>query len=41
MQSSKKRLNQFEYFKSKIKPIGLLFLQEMHLTIDCKKQMEV
>ena len=37
MQSSKKRLKQFEYFKSNLKPIGLLFLQEVHSTIDCGK----
>ena len=38
MQSSKKRLNQFEYFKSKLKPNGLLFLQEMNSTIACEKK---
>ena len=38
MQSSKKRLKQFEYFKSKLKPNGLLFLQETHLTIACAKK---
>ena len=37
MQSSKKRLKQFEYFKSKLKPNGLFFLQEAHLTIACEK----
>ena len=36
MQSSKKRLKQLEYFKSKFKPKRLLFLQEKRLTIDCK-----
>ena len=38
MQSSKKRLKQFEYFKSKLKPSGLLFLQEAHSTIDSEKK---
>ena len=38
MQSSKKRLKQFEYFKSKLKPNGLLFLQETHSTIACEKK---
>ena len=38
MHSSKKRLEQFEYFKSKLKPSGLLFLQETHSTIDCEKK---
>ena len=37
IQSSKKRLKQFEYFKIKLKPSGLLFLQETHSTIDCEK----
>ena len=37
MQSSKKRLNQFECFKSKLKLNGLLFLQESHSTISCEK----
>ena len=32
MQSSKKCLKQFEYFKSKLKPNELLFLQETHST---------
>ena len=38
LQSSKKRLKQFEYFKSKLKPNGLLFLQETHSTIACEKK---
>ena len=38
MQSSKKHLKQFEYFTSKLKPSGLLFLQETHSTIDCEKK---
>ena len=38
MQSSKKRLKQFEYFKSKLKPSGLLFSQKTHSTIDCEKK---
>ena len=37
MQSLKKCLKQFEYFKSKLKPSGLLFFQETRSTIDCKK----
>ena len=37
MQSSKKCLRQFENFKSKLKPSGLLLLHETHSTIDCKK----
>ena len=39
MHSSKKRLEQFEYFKSKLKPSGLLFLQETHSTIACEKKL--
>ena len=38
MQSSKKRLKQFEYFKSKLKPSGLLFLRETHSTTGCEKK---
>ena len=38
MQSSKKRLKQFECFKSKLKSNGLLSLQETHSTIDCEKK---
>ena len=38
MQSSKKRLKQFQYFKSKLKPSGLLFLQETQSTTDCEKK---
>ena len=38
MQSSKKRLKEFEYFKSKLKSSGLLFLQGTHSTIDCEKK---
>ena len=38
MQSSKKCLKQFEYFKNKLKPNELLFLQETHSTIDCGKK---
>ena len=41
MQSSKKCLKQFEYFKSKLKPNGLLFLQETHSTIACKKSVRM
>ena len=37
IQSSKMRLKQFEYFKNKLKPSGLLFLQEMHSNIDLEK----
>ena len=37
MQSSKKRLKQFKYFKCKLKPSRLLDLQEMHSTIDYEK----
>ena len=37
MGSSKKRLKQFEHFRSKLKPSGLPFLQETHSTIDCEK----
>ena len=40
MQSSKKRLKQFQYFKSKLKPSGLLFLQETQSTTDCEKKVE-
>ena len=40
MQSSKKRLKQFEYFKRKLKPNGLLFLQETHSTIAWEKKVE-
>ena len=38
MQSSKKRIKQFEYCKSKLKPSRLLFLQETHTTTDCEKK---
>ena len=38
IQSSKKRLKQFENFKSKLKPNGLLFSQETHSTIASKKK---
>ena len=38
IQSSKKCLKQFEYFKSKLKPNGLLFLQETHSAIACEKK---
>ena len=38
MQSSKERLKQFEYFRSKLEPNGLLFLQETHSTIACRKK---
>ena len=38
MQSSKKCLKQSEYFKSKLKPNGLLFLQETHSTIAYEKK---
>ena len=37
MQSSKKPLKQFEYFKSELQPSELLFLQKTHSTIDCEK----
>ena len=37
MQPSKNCLKYFEYFKSKLKPSDLLFLQETHSTIDCGK----
>ena len=30
LQSSKKRLNLFQYFKNKISPKGILFLHETH-----------
>ena len=38
MQSSKKRLNQFEYFKRILKTSGLLFLQETHSTVDYERK---
>ena len=38
MHSSKKPLREFQYFKSKLKPNGFLFLQETHSTIDCEKK---
>ena len=40
MQSSKNFLNQFENFKSKLKPSGLLYLQEMHSIIDYEKKLK-
>ena len=39
MQLSKKRLKQFEYFKSKLKSSRLLFLQETHSKINCEKKL--
>ena len=39
MQSSKRCLKGFEYFKSKLNPSGLLFLQETDTIIDSKKKM--
>ena len=36
MQSSKKRLKEFEYFKSKLKLNGLHYFQETHSTIACE-----
>ena len=33
----KRGFRQFEYFKSKLQPGGLLFLQEMDSTIGCAK----
>ena len=38
LQSSKKRIKMFEYFKSKMVPHGILFLQETHSSIDNEKQ---
>ena len=38
MQSSKKRVKMFEYFKDKIGYIGILYLQETHSSIDTEKQ---
>ena len=40
MQLSKKRLKQFEYFKSKLKSSRLLFLQETHSNINCEKKLK-
>ena len=41
MQSCRKRLKQFQYFRSKLKPRGLIFLQETHSTIGCEKSERV
>ena len=38
MKSSKKRLKQFQYFKSKLKPSALLFFQEIYSNTDCEKK---
>ena len=38
VQSFKKCLKQFEYLKNKLKPNGLLFLQETHSAIACEKK---
>ena len=38
LQSSKKRVKMFEYFKNKIGLRGILFLQETHYSIDTEKQ---
>ena len=38
MQSSKKHLKQFDYFRSKLEPNGLLFLQETHSPIVWEKK---
>ena len=38
LQLSKKRLQMFEYFKTKIDPKGILFLQETHSSIEIEKK---
>ena len=38
LQSSKKRRKLFEYFKSKIGPKGIIFLQEVHSTVNSEKK---
>ena len=38
LQLSKKRLQMFEYFKTKIDPRGILFLQETHSSIEIEKK---
>ena len=40
MQSSKKCVKIFEYFKNKIGHRGILFLQETHFSIDTEKQWD-
>ena len=38
LQSSKKCVTIFEYFRSKVAPKGILFLQEMHSSVETEKQ---
>ena len=38
LQLSKKRSQMFEYFKTKIDPKGILFLQETHSSIEIEKK---
>ena len=38
MQSSKKRIKIFEYFRNKVAPKGILFLQETYSSVETEKQ---
>ena len=38
MQSSKKRVKIFEYFRNKVAPKGVLLLQETHYSVETEKQ---
>ena len=38
LQSTKKRLKLFNFFKNKISPKGILFLQETHSSLETEKK---
>ena len=38
MQSSKKRVKIFEYFRDKVAPKGILFLHETHSSVETEKR---
>ena len=36
LQFSKKRVKKFEYFRNKVAPKGILFLEETHFSVETK-----